>query len=365
MANISYRAASTLTNKYAWNGGNEYEDEGELNYSNTFYRKYDAQIGRFTGVDIKAEEQAVLNPYQFGANNPVMFNDPLGDLSIAEFNTILNTLWSSPYGGTWSSNSGDWGGGGGGGFGGGSNIYLFGNESTATFFGGLAANGINYSFGNGNLRIRDLFVTSVENKTNKRGEAGLNFRGYYERGNAAEGNRLAEVTIGSLFFKNTIFFGANNTNQEGDRNSFLGNANDAISPFGIPLSGLEYQLGKALDKSNRLDQIKPFNEAWMLKNNPYLKTRPVNVQVPLISRHFSVPRNVVTKIGKGLQALGVVSSVISAANDIDKYRNGEISGAHLTVNLVMNAVGFFGPVGTGISILYGLTEDWFWDDEKK
>jgi RHS repeat-associated protein len=79
MANISYRAASTLTNRYGWNGGNEYEDEGELNYSNTFYRKYDAQIGRFTGVDMLAEKYAGINPYQFGYNNPVMFNDPSGD----------------------------------------------------------------------------------------------------------------------------------------------------------------------------------------------------------------------------------------------------------------------------------------------
>ena len=56
MASISYKAASTLTNRYGWNGGNEYEAEGELNYSNTFYRKYDAQIGRFTGVDMLAEK---------------------------------------------------------------------------------------------------------------------------------------------------------------------------------------------------------------------------------------------------------------------------------------------------------------------
>ena len=79
MTNISYRAASSMTNRYGYNGGNEYEDEGELNYSNTFYRKYDAQIGRFTGIDIKAEEFAGLTPYQFGGNNPVMFNDPKGD----------------------------------------------------------------------------------------------------------------------------------------------------------------------------------------------------------------------------------------------------------------------------------------------
>jgi RHS repeat-associated protein len=79
MANISYKSASTITNRYGWNGGNEYEDEGELNYSNTFFRKYDAQIGKFTGIDMYAEKYAGINPYQFGANNPVMFNDPMGD----------------------------------------------------------------------------------------------------------------------------------------------------------------------------------------------------------------------------------------------------------------------------------------------
>jgi RHS repeat-associated protein len=65
--------------KYGRDRSNEYEDEGELNYSNTFYRKYDAQIGRFTGVDMKAEEFVGLTPYNFGGNNPVMFNDPMGD----------------------------------------------------------------------------------------------------------------------------------------------------------------------------------------------------------------------------------------------------------------------------------------------
>jgi RHS repeat-associated protein len=114
MASISYKVSMTMTNRYGWNGGNEYEDEGELNYSNTFYRKYDAQIGRFTGVDMLAEEFADLNPYQFGANNPVMFNDPTGALTTAEFNTIINTLWDSDYGGYWSSAGG--GGGGGGDF---------------------------------------------------------------------------------------------------------------------------------------------------------------------------------------------------------------------------------------------------------
>jgi RHS repeat-associated protein len=123
MANISYRAASTLTNRYGWNGGNEYEDEGELNYSNTFYRKYDAQIGRFTGVDMYAESYAEMTPYQFGANNPVMFNDPMGDrLQKGEdgqyhpdwYNDLM---WGGGAGGTYSGYGSS--GGGSSGFGGG------------------------------------------------------------------------------------------------------------------------------------------------------------------------------------------------------------------------------------------------------
>lgn len=113
MANISYKSASTLTNRYGWNGGNEYEDEGELNYSNTFYRKYDAQIGRFTGVDSKAEATVGLNPYHFGGDNPVMFNDPMGDLSQADWNDLLSRLGSGynlngfgEFGGSYSSSGG-------------------------------------------------------------------------------------------------------------------------------------------------------------------------------------------------------------------------------------------------------------------
>jgi len=77
MAAISSKAILKTTDPYKYNAGSELEEE--LNYYNTFYRKHDAQIGRFTGVDIRSEESAGMSVYNFGANNPVMFNDPLGD----------------------------------------------------------------------------------------------------------------------------------------------------------------------------------------------------------------------------------------------------------------------------------------------
>ena len=69
MAGISSKAALSSLSAYKYNAGSELEDEGGLNYYNTFYRKYDAQIGRFTGVDVMAESFAGLTPFQFGNNN--------------------------------------------------------------------------------------------------------------------------------------------------------------------------------------------------------------------------------------------------------------------------------------------------------
>lgn len=76
MAAISDKALKKNSTPYKYNDGSELEEE--LNYYNTLYRKYDAQIGRFTGVDQLAELAFRVNPYQFGGNNPIYFNDPLG-----------------------------------------------------------------------------------------------------------------------------------------------------------------------------------------------------------------------------------------------------------------------------------------------
>lgn len=82
MKNISYKAAGMVVNRYKSNGGSEYEDEGELNYTTTFFRNYDVQVGRFTGVDMLAEKFIGINGYQFGANNPVLLSDPSGALTL-------------------------------------------------------------------------------------------------------------------------------------------------------------------------------------------------------------------------------------------------------------------------------------------
>ncbi len=140
--------------------------------------------------------------------------------------------------------------------------------------------------------------------------------------------------------------------------------NDLLTPFGAPTSGIEYQVGTAWKKYNRLDQIWGGNEKWMLRNNPYLRTRPVNIEVPLTGRTVEVGRNVVKGMKVGLQGLGIVTAGISVINDWNKYDRGEISGAHLIVNGLVQAIGVLGgPYGAGVAILYGLAENWLWSND--
>ncbi|WP_222941011.1 M91 family zinc metallopeptidase [Flavobacterium macrobrachii] len=50
-----------------------------LNFYDYGNRNYDAAIGRFFNMDRFAEKYYHLNPYQYGANNPIIYNDIKGD----------------------------------------------------------------------------------------------------------------------------------------------------------------------------------------------------------------------------------------------------------------------------------------------
>ena len=137
MSAISSKAMLKTGNSYKYNACSELEEE--LNYYNTFFRKYCAQIGRFTGVDILSEEAAELNPYNFGGNNPIMFSDPSGAQMAyrdGEGNQwhhadgLAGTLGAGiPYlPGYGLDGFGDMGGGGAGGNGGGGDYSKFWNQ---------------------------------------------------------------------------------------------------------------------------------------------------------------------------------------------------------------------------------------------
>jgi len=69
-------------NKQLYNGGSEWQSDytNLPDYYQTFNRNYDAAIARFVGVDPVAESAESMTSYQYAGNNPVMNNDPNGDL---------------------------------------------------------------------------------------------------------------------------------------------------------------------------------------------------------------------------------------------------------------------------------------------
>jgi RHS repeat-associated protein len=78
MKAISSSAAMKMQTRYKFNGGTELETSFDVDYYETYFRQYDAQIGRFTGVDALAEKTFSETPYHFAGDNPINFNDPSG-----------------------------------------------------------------------------------------------------------------------------------------------------------------------------------------------------------------------------------------------------------------------------------------------
>jgi len=78
---LANSAVSGGSNKNLYNGGSEWQnDYSNLpDYYQTFYRNYDAEIGRFISTDPEPESSESMTPYQYAGNDPVMMNDPMGN----------------------------------------------------------------------------------------------------------------------------------------------------------------------------------------------------------------------------------------------------------------------------------------------
>ncbi len=104
-------ATPTSANVNLYNAGSEWQNDfSDLpDYYSTFYRNYDPSIGRFVGVDPKAELMFSNTPYNYSGNNPIIFNDPLGDIRLSQdaqhlVDGVIQS--SSGQSGTWTAANG-------------------------------------------------------------------------------------------------------------------------------------------------------------------------------------------------------------------------------------------------------------------
>lgn len=100
---LSSSSTTTGANKNLYNGGSEWQNDfsNMPDFYQTYYRNYDAAIGRWMAVDPVPESAESMSTYHYSGNNPIMFNDPMGNLKLApQDDPYVPPAFAAPGGGS-------------------------------------------------------------------------------------------------------------------------------------------------------------------------------------------------------------------------------------------------------------------------
>lgn len=352
MAGISSKAALKMLSAYKYNGGVELEDEGGIDYYNTFYRKYDAQIGRFTGIDIKSEKSFQLSPYRFGCNNPILYNDPLGDFeTIAEvFEAVRNHVTN---GGSINDIS----------VGGVSvDMILFGDGSSGG--GGFSFNAIESTGDNSFDNTLAEFVALTGHAPPI--TAGM-VRAFFEATWAPadgqgvwNGSGASNITATDAYLGFNLSYTANSSGKS--YSNYFVSIGSVTESFNFILSQAQEKF--SVLKGEHVSQDAP---GLMDVASPALEMSDLALGGAELAMRNPVSERLVSLGTKA--ALGASSHLLAGANLINgiyKVQTGQMSAGHFVVNSIVTGVGIACPALLPITLLYGYLDavvlDQFWGD---
>lgn len=352
----SWTRENVTGNNFLGNGGTEINRTTQL--YDLEYRHFDPLLGRMNGVDPMATKYASLTPYNYANNDPVYFNDPLGDdlyVPTWLYNLAMQGMRTA---GMAPRNVMD--GGGGGVFGGGG-----GMGSWADSYGGGAA----WSPGGGWTPLTNGQAL----------EAGINYNNQHNSwGSQFASTMSASPQYGAgtfMFDYNGGTYGGNYHTENGKvvsvalsslaqagNGGWYSTSQTEVTVFGeaqaIESGWNQFWSGFA-GSQNSTD----FSSATTVTSTALFWVDGVGSSVKYSARTFGELRNVV-RAEKFFKPLGVVGGIVTTSmTAYDAAQDGNISNGDwfkigagvLQVGLAFTPVGWGVLAYNGVDLLVGIT----------